>query len=68
MAEQPSPAMTVHDVAGFLSTDEKIIYRLTQQGKLPDFKVAGTLRFQLQDIQGWVDRQKELSWKSTRVS
>lgn len=58
MAEQPPPAMTVRDVAGFLAVDEKTIYRLAQQGKLPGFKVAGTWRFQLQDIQGWIDEQK----------
>ena len=57
MAEQP-PAMTVRDVAGFLAVDEKTIYRLAQQGKLPGFKVAGTWRFQLQDIQGWIDERK----------
>ena len=58
MAEQPPPAMTVRDVAGFLAVDEKTIYRLAQQGKLPGFKVAGTWRFQLQDIQGWIAEQK----------
>jgi excisionase family DNA binding protein len=51
--------MTVRDVAGFLAVDEKTIYRLAQQGKLPGFKVAGTWRFQLQDIQGWIDERKE---------
>ena len=59
MAEQPPPAMTVRDVAGFLAVDEKTIYRLAQQGKLPGFKVAGTWRFQLQDIQGWIGEQKK---------
>jgi len=58
MAKQPMPAMTVRDVAGFLSVDEKTIYRLAQQGKLPGFKVAGTWRFQLADIQSWIDLQK----------
>ena len=66
MAEQPPPAMTVRDVAGFLSVDEKTIYRLAQQGKLPGFKVAGTWRFQLQDIQGWIDEQK-LALTTTRA-
>ena len=63
MAEQPPPAMTVRDVAGFLSVDEKTIYRLAQQGKLPGFKVAGTWRFQLQDIEGWIDEQKVICQK-----
>jgi excisionase family DNA binding protein len=58
MTEQTTPAMTVRDVAAFLAVDEKTIYRLALQGKLPGFKVAGTWRFQLSDIQGWIDRQK----------
>ena len=67
MAEQPQPAMTVRDVAGFLAVDEKTIYRLAQQGKLPGFKVAGTWRFQLQDIQGWIDAKKR-DWTKASVS
>jgi excisionase family DNA binding protein len=67
MAEQPPPAMTVRDVAGFLAVDEKTIYRLAQQGRLPGFKVAGTWRFQLQDIQGWIDAQK-VAAKATKLN
>ena len=52
MAKQPMPAMTVRDVAGFLSVDEKTIYRLAQQGKLPGFKVAET---------------RDFSWRMSRV-
>ncbi len=59
MTEQTTPAMTVRDVAAFLAVDEKTIYRLAQQGKLPGFKVAGTWRFQFRDIQGWIDEQKK---------
>jgi len=62
--KQATPAMTVRDVAGFLAVDEKTIYRLAQQGKLPGFKVAGTWRFQLQDIQGWIDIQKRVANKN----
>jgi excisionase family DNA binding protein len=61
MVEQIHPAMTVREVANFLAVDEKTIYRLAQQGKLPCFKVAGTWRFQLHDIQGWIDEQKKIS-------
>jgi excisionase family DNA binding protein len=63
--------MTVRDVAGFLSVDEKTIYRLAKQGKIPGFKVVGTWRFQLKDIQGWIDEQKVIyqikQFKSERV-
>jgi excisionase family DNA binding protein len=65
MAKQPAPAMTVREVAAYLAVDEKTIYRLAQQGKLPGFKVAGTWRFQLQDIHSWIDRQKTAA--QTRV-
>ena len=69
MVEQSPPAMTVRDVAGFLAVDEKTIYRLAQQGKLPGFKVAGTWRFQLQDIQGWIDERKEaVKLKKTKTT
>ena len=63
MSDQIKPAMTVRDVAAFLAVDEKTIYRLAQQGKLPGFKVAGTWRFQMPDIQGWIDEQKRLQGK-----
>ena len=68
MGKQPPPATTVRDVAGFLAVDEKTIYRLAQQGKLPGFKVAGTWRFQLQDIQGWIDEQKRRTRTKERAT
>ncbi len=61
MNANTTPALTVRDVAGYLSVDEKTIYRLAQQGKLPGFKVAGTWRFQLKDIQDWIDERKSLA-------
>jgi len=67
MTESIKPAMTVKDVASFLSVDEKTIYRLVQQGKLPGFKVAGAWRFQFDDIQGWINEQKSLMASTTSV-
>jgi excisionase family DNA binding protein len=52
------PAMTVRDVAGYLNVDEKTVYRLTKRGSLPGFKVAGAWRFKKQDIDEWIERQK----------
>jgi excisionase family DNA binding protein len=51
-------ALTVKDVASYLNVDEKTIYRLVSKGSIPGFKVSGSWRFQLQDIQGWIDEQK----------
>ena len=58
MAEQPPPAMTVRDVAGFLAVDEKTIYRLAQQGKLPGLKLLGSWRSRRPDIEFWIGRIK----------
>ena len=52
------PAMTVRDVASFLSVDEKTIYRLVIKGDIPGFKVLGSWRFQRQDIQAWIAEKK----------
>ncbi len=68
MVEQPPSAMTVRDVAEFLAVDEKTIYRLAQQGKLPGFKVAGTWRFQMHDIQRWIDEQKRRTHSKERAT
>jgi excisionase family DNA binding protein len=58
--------MTICDVAGFLCVDEKTIYQLAQQGKLPGFKVAMAWRFQLKDIRGWIELQKTLRVKAQK--
>ena len=51
-------ALTVKDVALLLQVDEKTVYRLTQKGELPGFKVAGSWRFKRADMDAWVERQK----------
>ena len=53
-----SHAMTVREVAAYLSVAEKTIYRLAQKGELPGFKVAGAWRFQRADLDRWIDEQK----------
>ena len=58
MSKAPQPAVTVRQVAAYLSVNEKTVYRLAQRGELPGFKVAGAWRFQPADIDRWIDRQK----------
>jgi excisionase family DNA binding protein len=58
MPRKPEPAMTVRDVAATLNVDEKTVYRLTQRGELPGFKVAGAWRFQPGDLQRWINQRK----------
>ena len=65
------PAMTVKDVAAFLSVDEKTIYRLVIKGEIPGFKVLGSWRFQRRDLESWIKDQKAVakgSCKNQKVS
>ena len=54
-----TPVMTVREVAAFLNVHEKTVYRLAQRRELPAFKVAGAWRFKREDIDLWIESQKE---------
>jgi excisionase family DNA binding protein len=65
------PALTVREVAAFLSVDEKTIYRLVTKGDIPGFKVLGSWRFQRHDLEQWIQVKKDaarLSIKSHKDS
>jgi len=59
-------AMTVRQVAEYLNVNEKTVYRLTQQGDLPGFKVAGTWRFRGEDIDRWIEQQQVVAGQGSR--
>jgi len=46
-------ALTVKQVAEYLNVNDRTIYKLAQEGKIPCFKVAGTWRFWRKDIEEW---------------
>ncbi|HDY7981364.1 methylation-associated defense system helix-turn-helix domain-containing protein MAD1 [Vibrio vulnificus] len=50
--------LTLKEVAVYLKLAEKTAYRLASEGKLPGFKVGGSWRFKLEDIQAWIEEQK----------
>lgn len=52
-------AMTVQDVAAYLNVDPKTVYRMVNRGDLPGFKVGGIWRFQREDIDDWIAKQKK---------
>lgn len=54
-----APAMTVQEVAEYLNVDPKTVYRMVNRGELPGFKVSGTWRFRREDIDRWIDDQKQ---------
>lgn len=52
-------ALTVKQVAEYLQVNERTIYKLAQNGKIPCFKVAGTWRFWKRDIEEWTEENKK---------
>lgn len=66
MSKAPQPALTVRQVAAYLSVNEKTVYRLAQRGELPGFKVAGAWRFQLTDLDQWISSRKQAARASVR--
>lgn len=49
--------MTIREIANYLKLTEKTAYRLTAEGRIPDFKVGGSWRFRRSEIEGWIDEQ-----------
>ena len=50
--------LTLKELAAYLKLTEKTAYRLAAEGRLPGFKVGGSWRFKLVDIEAWIDQQK----------
>lgn len=50
--------LTIKQVAEYLQVAEKTIYTLTQEGRLPAFKVGGQWRFKKEDIEKWIEENK----------
>ena len=50
---------TLKEVAAYLKLAEKTAYRLVSEGKLPGFKVGGSWRFKREDLEAWIEKQKD---------
>jgi len=51
--------MTLKEVALYLKLTEKTAYRLAAEKKLPGFKVGGSWRFKREDLEQWIEEQKD---------
>ena len=51
--------LTLKEVAAYLKLTEKTAYRLASDGKLPGFKVGGSWRFKREDLESWIEKQKQ---------
>lgn len=55
MSEQ---IMTVKDVASYLKLNERTVYRMVTSAKIPAFKVGTSWRFKREDLEKWIEEQK----------
>lgn len=60
MAEE-SEFLTAEEVASFLRIPLSTIYKLTQDQKIPAFKVGKHWRYKKQSIREWIDQQEQKS-------
>jgi len=51
--------MTLKEVAEYLKLTQKTAYRLAAEKKLPGFKVGGSWRFKVSDLEAWIEEQKD---------
>ena len=49
--------LTIRELAEHLKVNERTIYRLASAKKIPAFKVGGSWRFSLADIDAWIKQQ-----------
>jgi excisionase family DNA binding protein len=60
-APEPSPVMTLAEVAEYLRIHPSTAYRLVRRGRLPAFKMARDYRFNRETIERWVFEQSRES-------
>ena len=60
--------MTIGEVADYLKVTERTIYRLAGAKQIPAFKVGGSWRFSMIDIDRWIREQSMNSQSETGVS
>lgn len=65
MKLSPSSILTVSEVAEYLRVNQRTVYRLAVDRKLPAFKVGTTWRFKLADIEGWIAAQSSVGATTT---
>ncbi|MBC3881563.1 helix-turn-helix domain-containing protein [Undibacterium sp. LX40W] len=57
MSVNENAILTIKQVADYLKVTERTIYRLAAAKQIPAFKVGGSWRFSLVDIDAWIKQQ-----------
>lgn len=60
--------MTVKEVADYLRVNQRTVYRLAVERRLPGFKVGANWRFKRVDIDGWIAAQSAAATTADGIS
>jgi len=64
----PDSVMTVKEVADYLRVNQRTVYRLAVERRLPGFKVGATWRFKRGDIDAWIAAQSSVVAPSEAIA
>jgi excisionase family DNA binding protein len=53
--------LTVEQAAEVLSLSRRTLWRLTKDGKLPSVRYGRAVRYWIEDLKKWVEKQREAS-------
>ena len=54
---------TMMTMADYLNVKERTLYRLVRDGNIPGFKIGGAKRFDRNDVDLWIQKQKDRGQK-----
>jgi excisionase family DNA binding protein len=54
MSAQSDEILTIDEVAAYLKTGKRTVYRLAAAHKIPAFKLGGTWRFRRSELDCWI--------------
>lgn len=57
MRALPEEILTIEEVAEYLKSGKRTVYRLAASGKIPAFKLGGTWRFRRAELNDWIAAQ-----------
>ncbi len=55
--------LTLKEVAKYLQLSETTIYKMARVGEIPAIKIANQWRFKKEDIDKWLEKQKNVKIK-----
>ena len=58
--------MTIEEVADYLRLSKDTVYRMAQAGRIPASKVGTQWRFRQDDVDDWLDDNKNVTKKNAK--